>query len=172
MEVLSDPQVVTTHGSEGNGTPIQGGADASGYGTRSGRLLQPPPLRPSSHHHHQQQAVWMDEHVFLYRLVSGQCSASFGVHCARLAGLDEAVCRRALEVISAQQSGGLVSRSLRVLSSPQVILSVRRLRQLQASSTLDAPERDAALRSLLQRDAEEAQAAAGAGAVGMYRGAV
>ncbi|EFJ43102.1 hypothetical protein VOLCADRAFT_43462, partial [Volvox carteri f. nagariensis] len=36
-----------------------------------------------------------EQHVFLYRLVSGRCSSSFGVYCARLAGLDEAVCRRA-----------------------------------------------------------------------------
>ncbi len=34
-------------------------------------------------------------HVFLYRLVPGQCPASFGVHCARLAGVPETTCGRA-----------------------------------------------------------------------------
>ncbi|GLC72308.1 MutS protein msh5 [Pleodorina starrii] len=163
MEVLSG-------GGRGGGT---GGGSGAGGGAQQGREPQQQQQQQQHARNQQQQprqqqaeveveAADDEEHVFLYRLVSGQCSSSFGVHCARLAGVDEAVRQRAREIISALQSGGVVGRSPRVMSSPLVLNDMRRLRQLQASSALAPPQRDAALRSLLQREADEAEAAAAA----------
>nr|AKI32383.1 DNA mismatch repair protein MSH5 [Watanabea reniformis] len=48
--------------------------------------------------------------VFLYRLVEGYAAPSFGVHCAQLSGLADAILQRAIQVIELQQLGKRVAR--------------------------------------------------------------
>ena len=65
------------------------------------------PAALSSHRHHQQQqsgaSVPPDEQIFLYRLVPGCMSQSFGLYCARMAELPAGVIERAGQIILHQQ---------------------------------------------------------------------
>jgi DNA mismatch repair protein MutS len=53
---------------------------------------------------------WQGQVIFLHRVVPGPSDRSYGIHVARLAGVPEAVCRRAAEVL-----GSLERQELRVL---------------------------------------------------------
>ncbi|MDW8281529.1 MAG: DNA mismatch repair protein MutS [Myxococcales bacterium] len=48
---------------------------------------------------------WQGEIVFLYRLVEGAASRSYGIEVARLAGLPPAVLRRSREILAALEAG-------------------------------------------------------------------
>eukprot|EP00803_Ostreobium_quekettii_P009845 evm.model.scf_1831.1 EVM.evm.TU.scf_1831.1 scf_1831:95-8359(-) len=51
-------------------------------------------------------------HVTLYKLMPGYAAPSFGVHCAKQAGVEEDVLRRALELIHKRASGGWVEKMI------------------------------------------------------------
>ncbi|HPN72742.1 MAG TPA: DNA mismatch repair protein MutS, partial [Candidatus Omnitrophota bacterium] len=43
---------------------------------------------------------WEDQIIFLYKVQKGSCDESFGIHVAKLAGLPEAVVKRAREILA------------------------------------------------------------------------
>lgn len=51
-----------------------------------------------------------DEHVFLFKLVPGVVASSYGLHCARLCGVDHSVLMRAAAVLALREAGQPVSR--------------------------------------------------------------
>lgn len=55
--------------------------------------------------------------VFLYKLTPGRASPSFGVHCARMAGLDGAVLDRAQDIIACIAENAPVQRRHRLVES-------------------------------------------------------
>lgn len=51
-----------------------------------------------------------EEHVFLFKLVPGVVASSYGLHCARLCGVDHSVLVRAAAVLALREAGQPVSR--------------------------------------------------------------
>ncbi|KAG2497287.1 hypothetical protein HYH03_004870 [Edaphochlamys debaryana] len=148
MEVLTQrlPPPQAQHG------PGTGAGAGAGPGARSGAAAQGLLEAAGQGRVEAGEAGEEDEHehVFLYRLVPGRCPASFGVHCARLAGVDEAVCVRAKEVIAALQRGGTVGRWRGVTRSAAVQGELAALERLKAAAALPAAERNVALCAILR----------------------
>ncbi|MGI9480168.1 MAG: DNA mismatch repair protein MutS, partial [Hyphomicrobiaceae bacterium] len=58
---------------------------------------------------------WKDEIVFLHKVRSGAADRSYGIHVARLAGLPDAVTRRAREILAILEEGKQASSSTSAL---------------------------------------------------------
>ena len=55
---------------------------------------------------------WMDDVIFLYKLVSGQADHSYGIHVARLAGLPKQVIGRAREILGNLEINSISSNGI------------------------------------------------------------
>lgn len=62
---------------------------------------------------------WQGEIIFLYRLVKGNSSRSYGIEVAKLAGLPETVIHRAKEVLAALEVGEAVSEEKLDAAAPR-----------------------------------------------------
>jgi DNA mismatch repair protein MutS len=83
---------------------------------------------------------WQGSVIFLHRVVEGPADRSYGIHVARLAGVPEAVCRRAEEVLrQVEREEARVVESARPADGPQQLALfppleesvARRLRELE-----------------------------------------
>jgi DNA mismatch repair protein MSH5 len=86
---------------------IEGGDDEVGGGSGGGsdRPRQHGPQGRASG-----AAAGQQEPVFLYKLAPGHSAPSFGLHCARMCGVPDALLRRAAAVVAAARRGAPVAR--------------------------------------------------------------
>lgn len=88
-----------------------------------------------------------EELVFLYRLSPGHVSSSFGLHCARLAGVPAHVLQRARQVIDCQLSGAAVQAAPLPELAARSAQCMGLARELAGISLRDGP----AVAALLER---------------------
>ena len=99
---------------------------------------------------------WKDEVVFLRRLAEGGASRSYGIQVARLAGLPDAVIRRAREILANLESGELDAEGRPRLATgdPAAGASDGQLGLFGGAAPRD-PEEDAVLTALRALDPDE-----------------
>ncbi|MFH1878336.1 MAG: DNA mismatch repair protein MutS [Candidatus Omnitrophota bacterium] len=74
------------------------GAKAT-FATHFHELTELTKLMKGIKNYHLAVQEWDDDIVFLYRVKEGSCDESFGIHVAKLAGMPEAVVKRAREIL-------------------------------------------------------------------------
>jgi len=100
---------------------------------------------------------WKDEVVFLRRLAPGGASRSYGIQVARLAGLPDAVIRRAREILANLESGELDAEGRPRLASGDASARVRdgQLGLFTAGATPRDPHEAAVLTALRSLDPDD-----------------
>ncbi|ADB18918.1 DNA mismatch repair protein MutS [Pirellula staleyi DSM 6068] len=90
---------------------------------------------------------WQDQVVLLHKIVPGAADKSYGIHCARLAGVPRSVNERAKQILAK-----LEGENLDTEGRPKLIARTKKSRKGDLQLTLFAPEEHPLLEQLRQLD--------------------